>query len=765
MSESFPIERPDLHLKIVQEISDLVNLSTDLEGILRGVVDHVAAALHLDVVSVYLWDASSNVLVLRSTHGLTMNPSQPIRLGPEEGLTGLVYQTRRSLSASPASAHPRYKFFQELGEEEFESYIGVPILLASQALGVLVGQNRRQRAITAAEQTLFEIVASRLAGLLEVADRLDRLKRPQPRAVQSRAHRGKSLSAGFAVGPVYVYRGVFRDRPLGELVFRGLAAETERLDAAIAASQGDLEGVIVSLERQGHTQTEMAIFRALRAMLGDATFHQAMRDRIASGRLPAEHAVAEVVEDLAGQFDGQSDGYLRERASDFRDLGEKILHHLLASQAGAPAPAGPGPGAVLVAHDIGPSLLAALHKHSVAAIVTEQGGETSHTAILAQSLGIPAVAGVKDICTLVRAGQTMLVDGKTGFVFVDPESGLVNEYRQTFLRYATLRERIEAEETGQAGALPLGVSLTANIGFPADIQMARQYGLCDVGLFRTEFTFMQFDQWPSVAQQQAVYERVAGEFDGWVTIRTLDIGADKLLPYFRFPHEDNPLLGLRSIRFSMEYLDLFRDQVRAILSAGAAGRRFRILLPMVSNVWEVETAREVMVQLAGEMGLDAAGLPPLGIMLEVPAVLSQLDDYAPIIDFISVGTNDLIQYLLAVDRNSSIVGHLYSGYHPAVLRTLADVLAASTRLGKEVTVCGELAAAPAGALALLALGYRRLSVLPTRAPLVRRLCKRASPEQLEQVRRGILSERKGTDVQRLLSDWLGRIDPILSEVE
>ena len=262
-----------------------------------------------------------------------------------------------------------------------------------------------------------------------------------------------------------------------------------------------------------------------------------------------------------------------------------------------------------------------------------------------------------------------------------------------------------------------------------------------------------------------MYNELAKEFEGYITVRTLDIGADKLLPYFEFPREDNPLLGLRAIRFSMEYLDLFRDQLRAILISVKKGHSFRILLPMITNLWEVETARDIIHLVAEEVGIHSSDIPPLGIMMEVPAILYQLDDFKGLIDFISVGTNDLIQYLLAVDRNSNVVGHLYSGFHPAVVRVLDDINYKTRYSGMDISVCGELAGTTAGALGLIALGYKQLSVSPSHVPYIRFLCKTVDKYILSTVRRNILGMKKRNEIERYLIETLERVHPALIEIE
>lgn len=761
------LDRADFHLKIVQEISDLVNKSTGLNTILRKVVNKVAGSLHFDVVSVYLWDRDNSVLRLRATKGLNVDPMKtPITLRPEEGLTGLVYETSRAITVMPASEHPRYRYFPEIGEEEYESYIGVPIILQNRCIGVLVGQTKDKRLINPAEETLFQIIASRLAGLLEVADRLERLKTPSIVKHETRTYQGKGVSTGVAIGSIFIFRGLFQQISADKLRPSSPKVEKGRLKKALREVEEDLRDLIKTLDSDALlSKAEIDIFRAHLMILEGSTLRNAISQKLKEKNIPAELAVIEGIEPIAQQFEGLSDKYLREKAQDFRDIGERILHELVRHKKGRSIAAEPGEGSVLVAYEIGPSFISMLFGNKVAGVVIERGGETSHAVIIAKSLGIPAVVGIDNICSLLKPGERAIVDGKTGFIFSNPDESLIAEYRNTYSKLMKVREVIEEAGKENTDHNGLGVKITANIGFPIDTQLAKHYGIKDVGLFRTEFAFTQYPKWPGIKDQVRIYNELAKDFEGYVTVRTLDIGADKLLPYFEFPKEDNPLLGLRAIRFSMEYLDLFKNQIGAILLASAKGHRFRILLPMITNLWEVETAKEIIEQMAGEAGLTKSKIPPLGIMLEVPAILYQLDDYKDMIDFISVGTNDLVQYILAVDRNSNVVGHLYSGFHPAVLRVLDDIYYKTRYSGIDVSVCGELAGTPSGALGLIALGYRQLSISPSHVPYIRYLCKKLDKHKLGTVKRDILALKKKTDIERYLVETLESIDPALLEIE
>ncbi|MBU2488693.1 MAG: phosphoenolpyruvate--protein phosphotransferase, partial [Proteobacteria bacterium] len=604
---------------------------------------------------------------------------------------------------------------------------------------------------------------SRLAGLLEVADRLERLKAPV-RGTAPRTFQGKGVSPGFAVGPVFQYRGLFQEVSLDRFTSRGVVEELKRAKAALARTEKELTALIKDLETKAvFTRSEMAIFQAHLFIARDKSFRDAILGLIKEKNLPAEAAVVRGVESIVAQFEQHGSAMLRDRVGDIREIGERVLNALLSEGEDHKPQAVHARGEVVVARDLGPAYLARLGSHPPAAVVTEMGGETSHTAILAKSLGIPAVVGVENAGSLLAPGQRVLVDGKTGFLFTDPDEALVAEYRQATRRQTEIRALMKKEATEEKAGGEFAVN--ANVGFPADVALAREYQVADVGLFRTEFTFMRFSQWPAPEEQARIYEEVGREFPGHVTVRTLDIGADKLLPYFRFPHEENPLLGLRSIRFSMEYPELFRDQIRAILVAAQRGGRFRILLPMVSRLWEVETAAQILDEEAGRLGMPLAERPPLGIMAEVPGIVYQLTDYADLIDFVSVGTNDLIQYLLAVDRNSTLVGHLYSALHPSVLRFLHELCGLCQDLGKEITVCGEMASSPAGALALAALGYTRFSVMPSLVPVVRYLLRRVTPEVRRKVGAQILILARESQILHLLNQVLAEMDPLLLEVD
>ena len=765
MANESLIDKDHLHLKVVHEISDLINKSTGLDTILSSVVRKIGDSLNFDVVSIYIWDDNDERLFLKANRGLNVGAKQIVTLSSEEGLTGLVFKSMRPLNVTPASKHENYKYFPEIGEEEFESYIGIPIILNNKCVGVLVGQTKESRHINPAEETLFQIIASRLAGLLEVADTLERLKTPTVSDKKTKTYQGKGVSSGIAIGEVFPLRGLFKQVRLQNYKTTNRKNEEKKLSKAFKNVEEDLKQLISKLSRENIlSESEIDIFQAHLMILNSDSLQNTILEKLNEDKINAEVAVVRGIESIAVQFENLEDRYLKEKAQDFRDIGERILHELMSSSRKKDLISKNGTNVVIFADEIGPSFVSMITKSNVIAIVAEKGGETSHAVIIAKSLEIPVVLGIENICDLVRSGEKVIVDGRTGFVFVNPEENLIEEYENTKNELSTLKKVVLEESQSQKNR-NRKISITANIGLPIDIELAKQYEITDVGLFRTEFAFTQFDKWPGVREQVQVYKEVSKKFDGYTTIRTLDIGADKILPYFNIPEEENPLLGLRAIRFSMEYLNLFRDQLRAILLATKKGCKFKILLPMVSNVWEVETARQIIEDLVVEIGIPSDDVPPLGIMLEVPALVYQLRDYKDLIDFVSVGTNDLIQYLLAVDRNSNVVGHLYSFYHPAVLRMMSDIFNMAHEIKKELSICGEMAGSPAGALILLSLGYKHLSINPSSAPIIRFLINKVSDKMLKEVWSEISVKKKESDIERYIADILESIEPALLRID
>lgn len=757
---------PVPHLDLLQEINEFINHSGDLKTILEGIVSKISETLRFEVVSIYVWDPGYGRLVLSASKGLSTDIRQPVSLAENEGLTGLTFTTRQAVHANPASDYPNYKFIPGIGEELYENYYGIPLLLQNRCLGVFIVQTLPRKLITPAQKKLLQIVSSRLSGLLDVTDRMERLNLIGPeQGRKTTTFQGLPVSRGFAVGKAFIYSGLFQETPVDSERFFDYEWENQRLKTAFHRSEQELADLIDTLEKEATlSESEINIFRAHLEMLKDPSLRQAILKRVRDQKQTAEFALSEEMESLARQFENRAELYLKDRALDFRDLGHKLLHALRDPDSTSPLPMHLPENTIVVASQISPSLLVTLFKNRAAAIVTEKGGKTSHTAILAQALGIPAVSEIDDLCARVRIGENLLVDGNTGFVITNPGESLVTEYENNYRNSEDLQLSVEAKERDLPEPL-VPLELSANIGFPTDIELARKYEITDVGLFRTEFTYMQYSSWPSLEEQVRIYEDLGREFPGTITVRTLDIGADKTLPYLELPHEENPLLGLRAIRFFMEHLEEFLRQMQAILLAHNASPRFEILLPMITSYWEVQTAREKLMELGEELDIPPERLPRLGMMVEVPAAFVQLEDFMELVDFVSVGTNDLVQYLLSVDRDSGTVSHLFTEFHPAVFRALRSIRDTTTAFDKPVMVCGELSGNPLGALALMALGFRRFSISPVKTPLIRYLSKKIDPETLPEIEHEIFRRKNGADIRNYLEIILGKRDPVFLEFD
>ncbi|HWE37271.1 MAG TPA: phosphoenolpyruvate--protein phosphotransferase [Isosphaeraceae bacterium] len=574
--------------------------------------------------------------------------------------------------------------------------------------------------------------------------------------------RGIAVSPGVAIGPALVLDARGRALPPRNLAAAAVPAELERLDAALGAACRDAEAAEV--DARGRLGPQYAdIFAAHARMIADVALRDEARARIGRDAIAAEHAVAEVLGGYAARLEGLADSHLAARAADVRDIERRILERLGggpdAAAAAAVAPAVPS---VALAHDLSPSQAAGLDPSRVLGFATEAGGRASHTAIVAAALEIPAVVGIGPFPESARRCRTVIVDGDEGLVVLDPDAATRARYRRAAAeraaRFAGLArlDRLPAETRDGAR-----VGLWGNIEFPAEVAGCRDRGAEGVGLYRTEFLYLNADRPPTEDEQVAAYAAVVRSMAGRpVVIRTLDLGADKLTAYPQgaVEVERNPFLGLRSLRLSLREPAVFRTQLRAILRVSALGD-VRVMFPLVSTLGELRRARAILDEVAA--GLDAEGIPrradlPVGVMVEVPAAAIMADELSKEVDFFSIGTNDLIQYTLAVDRTNETVADLYSAADPAVLRLIAMVVAAAGRRPIGVNVCGSMGGEPLYTMLLLGLGLRQLSMPPHQLPEVKRVIRVIDLEQARAVAAEALRQDTAEGVVRVLRGALDR---------
>ena len=699
--------------KIIQE----VNAAPDLEHALKIIVARVCETVGVDVSTVYLVDSQHGQFVLGATQGLRQDAVGRVKLSLDKGLIGMVYEREESVNIEDAPSHPRYIFISETGENPYHGFLGVPIIRHGKVLGVLVVRQRKVRKFDEDEEAFLVTLAAQLAGAITHAGATGDISNVIGTGSNAAALTGLPGSPGVAIGQAMVVYppanlDVIPDRPV-----INVDEEVDQFQSAVIAVQDDLRDYANRMSAVLPAE-ELALFDALLLMLsGDSLVGETV-GRIRAGNW-APGALRETISAHVKVFEEMEDSYLRERASDIRDLGRRLLTRL---QSDRPSLDEYYENTVLVGEDISPGQLVEVPLENLAGIVSASGSSSSHVAILAQALGIPAVMGVDDIPVGRLEGQIIIADGYCGDLVINPTALVLKEYLRLQSEEAELSE-VLSEVAGQISETPDGMAipLYLNIGL-ISVANAEVHSEGDgVGLYRTEVPFLMQDKFPGEEQQLRIYRNALEAFAPRpVTLRTLDVGGDKMLSYFPV-QEDNPFLGWRGIRISLDHPEIFLTQVRAMLRASVGLDNLTIMLPMVSTVTELDLALTLINQALGELIEEGEAVlrPPIGIMIEVPSAVYQIDALSKRVDFFSIGTNDLTQYLLAVDRNNSRVASLYQSLHPAVLRAIRDVINAAHKLGKPVSVCGEMAGDPAAALALLGLGVNSLSMSVSNLPRVK----------------------------------------------
>ncbi len=692
---------------LLRQIREAMASDAPAQARLDMVVRIIARSMVAEVCSIYLRrpDASAELF---ATEGLSAAAVHVTTLKPGEGLVGEVMKLGRPVNLSDAPSHPAFAYRPETGEDPYHAFLGVPLLRGGRAIGVLVVQNRTERGYTDDEVEDLQIIAMVLAemvageGVGETALKGVDFAPQKPERIK-----GVRLAEGLAYGVV-----VLHERPVAasKLLSDDTEAEEVRLTTAIKALQDQIDAMMEG--QHGLVGASFDVLETYRMFAHDRGWNRSLVEAVRDG-MTAEAAVERTRSEHRARLGQARDAYLRERLHDLEDLNDRLLRHLAGDAHEGPVLPD---NAILVARNLGPAELLEYDRTKLRGILLEEGSGASHAAIIARALDIPCLGRLENLRDQVSEGDPVVVDAENGEAFLRPRADVVTAIKarmevraQRKVEFQKLRDTPAVTKDG------VKITLLMNAGLDLDLQLMPEVGAQGIGLFRTEFQFMVAEELPRFNAQTDLYRRVldaAGDLP--VTFRTLDLGGDKILPYMEAEREDNPALGWRAVRMGLDRPALLRLQLRALIAA-ARGRALRIMFPLISNVEEFRAARAFVdqeVAWAERRGRPAPSRLDVGAMIEAPALLFHLDALLRLVDFVSVGTNDLMQYLFAADRGNPRTSDRYDPLSPPALRALKQIQDACAASGTPVSICGEMAGRPLEAFALLALGFERLSMPP-----------------------------------------------------
>lgn len=708
----------DILRKVVLAIAD----TDDLNEVLSIMASNIKQAMNTDVCSIYLYNSEQKEYLLMATEGLNPNAIGKVRLNSNEGLVGLVGAREEPLNVDDAQAHPKFHLLSATDEHHYQSFLGAPIIHHKRLLGVMVVQQKERRLFDSSEEAFLVTLSAQLAGVIAHAEATGHIT-AAPNAKQAKAcsrFKGNAGAPGVGLGVAIVMTAGTDLNGIVDKTPNSISAELEKFEQALECSRQDVVQLSNAFSDDLRPE-EMALFDVYLNMMNDDALGGEVRSHIQAGNW-AVGALRTVILEYESHFKKMEDPYLRERAADIRDLGTRILGHLQGTKRYLLSDDF-HEHSILVGDEITPTMLMEVPTKQLAGLVSVQGACNSHVAILAKAMGVPAIMGISELPYAQLAGHELIVDGYRGVLIANPSQELRQEYQKVHDDEQSLQKDLQQfyhlkAQTKDGYHLPLYV----NTGLMTDSIISLDRGAEGVGLYRTEVPFMVKTQFPSEQEQQRIYREQLQMFAPHpVTMRTLDIGGDKPLSYFPI-EEANPFLGWRGIRITLDHPEIFLLQVRAMLKASVGLNNLRIMLPMISNLSEIESAQHLIYRAVSEVQEEGfqIEMPAVGVMIEVPSSVYLIQQIAQMVDFVSVGSNDLTQYLLAVDRNNPRVSELYQMLHPAVLQALQIIVDGAHAAGHcNVGLCGELAGQPEGAVLLLAMGYDVLSMNAASLPKIK----------------------------------------------
>ncbi len=725
---------------------------------LDHVVDLIAEAMRSEVCSIYL--LRDNVLELFATHGLRKEAVHVTKLRLGEGLVGTIAAEGRILNLAEAAAHPAFAYRAETGEERFHSFAGVPIIRLETPIGVLAVQHADPRRYEEVEIEALQTVAMVLSEMLAGARLVDGARRSRLRSAGPLRLSGLKLVTGMAKG-----QAVFHEpRVIVEhTVADDIEAERERVYSAFRKMREQIDNMAREAEF-GTAGEHQEILETYRMFAYDEGWSRRINEAIDSG-LTAEAAIERVQQRTRARMQEIDDPLLQERMHDLEDLSNRLLR-IVSGRIGTAAQTGLAHDTVLIARNLGPAEILEYDRRRLKAVLLEEGSLTSHMTIVARAIGVPVIGRLNDIRHSVDEGEAILVDGDNGSIIIRPNRPLQSSFEHRMALSQKRRAQMAAAKVLPAVTKDgLQVSVMVNAGLAEDAVALSMTGADGIGLFRTEFQFLVSATLPGRERQQRLYTKVlqaAGKHP--VIFRTVDIGGDKALPYLSDIHDEaeNPAMGWRALRLSLDRSTLMKAQARALIEA-SAGKVLRVMFPMISEPWEYEEARALFEEQVAWARKGKRGVPKIieyGAMLEVPSLAEMLDELLPRVDFISIGTNDLTQFLFAADRSDPRLAQRYDWLSPAILRFLKRILDACRAANVPARICGEMAGRPLEAMALIGLGAENFSITPAGVgsvkAMVRSLDAAAVRARVEQ-----LVAKPPKDVRKALTDWARRHDVVV----
>jgi len=687
-----------------------VNAAKDLNSALEIIVRCVRKTFSTQVCSVYLQDNNINGHVLMASEGLNKEAVGNVSLGLGQGLVGLVAKHAEPINLEDASLHPSYYYLKETGEEIFHAFLGVPIIHHRKVLGVLVVQHEKRRRFDEGEEAFLITLSAQLAGVIAHAEATGAIEgvSPSGHKISDTIFSGVSGAPGVAIGQITVVFPLADLDQIPERRISDIEREIQFFNRCLGAVQDDMRVLHNHFAGQ-IPEEELQLFDVYVRMLDDNVLGNEVVRRIEQG-FWAQGALSYVAKEHIRTFEMMNNEYLSERSVDIRDLCSRVLFYLQKKESIVIEYAN---DTILVSDELTPAMLVDVPKEKLRGLISVKGSSNSHVAILARAMGVPTVMGAVDLPLNQLDSHEIILDGYEGVVISNPSSQMLARYGDTIKEEDHLIAGLENLKN-----LPCEtpdnhrVSLWVNTGLMSDTVNSLDQGAEGIGLFRTEVPFLLSERFPSEQEQADIYREQLKTFaPNFVTMRSLDVGGDKDLPYFPI-NEENPFLGWRGIRVTLDHPEIFMAQIRAMLRASIGFGNLQIMLPMISNVNEVTSSLQLIKKAHRELLQEGLNIkfPPIGVMIELPAAVYQTRALAKLVDFISVGSNDLTQYLLAVDRNNPRVASLYSAFHPAVLQALQYVVSQARLESKSVSICGEMAGDPGAAVLLMAMGFDVLSM-------------------------------------------------------